>query len=458
MNGIRKVLVLVAAFALAALALPGMADPVLKSYSIQFLTNPTYTAGDVVVPVPATVTIQNDAPPGTANSNIGSFTFSITNLKVLNTAGFPLTCPGASTCTVDPTTNVVTVAGISPPIQAGNRYTVSMYLSSCGEGSLANITVYNGQLGGQPFGQLDVSGFPNILTQSISCGTLACPDTFTLTRVDTALKAGTVSGTLYSPNKIGACNPEPDYFLTNAIINPTPFAHFKLDDEFAVVSYTINYPGQNVVGATPPTAHVGWLKCTGGLADGTEFSDVQGCLITAPLCTTSAAPQAYANLASTISSSATPTATVQVTTLVSNSNIPKPPFAIEIVNDDQVNTPGAERLLVTKMQGSTWTVKRCDGMTCPNGTPSHTFTNVPTPKLMSTPLPTLTVDYLGNAYSFPSGPPSGPSPQYTAGYRVGMQAQMCLISMTGPLVEPTDITKTYYPSNFYDIGDGYHAP
>jgi len=104
-------------------------------------------------------------------------------------------------------------------------------------------------------------------------------------------------------------------------------------------------------------------------------------------------------------------------------------------------------MLVTKVTGggSSFTVTRCDGKTCdPNNTstiPSHEI-NSP---VMSTLLPNLAKDYTGKAYNFTAS-------QVTAGYQLGLQAQVCHLSHEGPL---TNGSETYYSFTYFDIGDSW---
>ena len=452
MNTMRNFLCVLTAVMLAAFALPGMADSNSRTFSLAMCvgswsadlsTPPNFSCTPTPGVLSAKIKNTTTANVGGATSAIlfvdtGWQIGSVSNIKE---DGVP----------VRGTTDVSTpgqfsVAGL-PPLKPLATLTMDFTVStgSCGDGTWS-AGVWTGTP--PPSGQAFIED-QDPLSQhqtSVSCGLLACPTTFTVTRADTLLQAGTVSGTVWNPDKIGECKADPAYFLTNDILNTSaPFVHWRLADEFEVVSYTVNIPGP-----TTPTAKVGWLRCgsNGGLADGTDPNSVLGCTITPPACLAATPPQAaYGTLAATVLPGAT---TVQVNLSVPFSKLPARPFPIEIVNDGYL---GAERMLVTKATGSgTFTVTRCDGFTCDvNSQPTHTFGSNPTTKyVMGTLLPTLAVDYLGNAYSFPAA-----SPQALAGYKVGMQAQMCLTSLSGPIPDPTNNSQTYFKTTIFDQGDGW---
>ncbi|HET8874935.1 MAG TPA: hypothetical protein VFO53_01285, partial [Casimicrobiaceae bacterium] len=106
---------------LTAFAAIAVAAPPKKSYNLEFLlpdndelqatspTNPAYdsTTGQLIPPVAVTVTVKNESPPSTANSNISSFQFTVSGLALLNGSG-DIACPNAR-CSVDPSTGTVYV-------------------------------------------------------------------------------------------------------------------------------------------------------------------------------------------------------------------------------------------------------------------------------------------------------------------------------------------------------------
>ncbi len=116
-----------------------------------------------------------------------------------------------------------------------------------------------------------------------------------------------------------------------------------------------------------------------------------------------------------------------VSLTVNANTLPSTPFPIVME---------AERMLVTAVNGSTWTVQRGDGMTTPA---SHTIVPV-----MSTPLPLLTGPF---------------SPTQALYYTVGKVAQMCIASQSWismgfqPGVIPV-VPQIVYSTTVFDIGDG----
>jgi len=436
--------------ALAAFALPGMADGnrtfslamCVGSWSANLSTTPPQFS---CTPSPGVLSakIKN-----TTTANVGGATsatlFVDTGWKIVSVSNIQEDGVPVRATPIVSTPGQFSVADL-PPLKPGASLTMDFQVSaaSCGDGTWsAGVWTGTPPPSGQPFSE-DQDPLSQLQT-SVSCGQLACPSSFTVTRPDTSLKAGQVSVTVWNPDKIGECQLDPAYFLTNDILKTSaPFVHWRLADEFEVVSYTVNIPGPS---SPAPTPQVGWLKCSSGgaLADGTDPNSVLGCMITPPACQPLTPPQvAYGTLAATVQPGAT---TVQVNLSVPFSKLPARPFPIVIVNDGY---QGAERMLVTKATGGgTFTVTRCDGFTCDvNNQPTHTFGSNPATKfVMGTLLPTLEVDYLGQPYNFSPA-------QAAAGYHLHMQAQMCLSSMTGPLTD-TDGSK-YYPTTLFDQGDGW---
>lgn len=250
MNGIRKLLGLVTALALAVFALPGIAarpqQAPDKSYGVEFLLppfapdgttpNPSYTTdtdGQTVLHLPVTVTVyvKNESPPSTAASNASSLKFQLSGLVPVGVA-----CPRAL-CTIDTTTNTVYVTNISQPIQAKEVYPVTLQVNSCvvlGEATISDVHVYGGsQLNGSEFSPyLSDSVFPikqtlstrtpfdftqtaTIATTGISCGNAACGLEVSVPNIfgDPTAAMTIVRG----PNADASCSATSftDYFVTN---------------------------------------------------------------------------------------------------------------------------------------------------------------------------------------------------------------------------------------------------
>jgi hypothetical protein len=117
MTSLRRLLCVTAAMVFTAFTLAANAAP-QKTYSLRMLSFPEVISGITTVPVRVEVTIRNESPPSTANSNIGSFTFKLAGVTVATDAGHAPSCPNAL-CSV--TSDAVTVTNISPPIQAPPR-------------------------------------------------------------------------------------------------------------------------------------------------------------------------------------------------------------------------------------------------------------------------------------------------------------------------------------------------
>jgi hypothetical protein len=414
MNGIRKVLLmLVAALALAAFALPGMAagPGPQKTYSIVIDTSgatystpvptPDNPSPEPVLntPVPVTVTVRNESPPSTANSNIGSFTFSLAGFTIVtNDPNHPIvlqSCPFGSPCVVDTTSTLsatgstITVTNINPPIQAQGTYQVSFSITSCGDGSLANIAVYNGSmLNGTTFKFF--SG-DSVTKGSVSCGELTCGSPFTVPGT-----SPTVTGQRGFYDKDGATCVQFGYFVTNTVSVVGGNLYFRWPtgnepdaDPAAAFTYTI--------AAATNNPQVAWLTDHLG----------NPIFIPAPSCI-GGLPAPYTTLVADAS------ATDKKIYVANAAGLPSPNFDIVI---------DTERMTVTQVQTSnnqtTLTVTRHVGGTSAS---SHT-TGAP---VMSTPLPILQSS-------------SGP-------YQQGNQAQACLVGQSNG------------STTFIDIGDSWSSP
>jgi len=465
MNRIRHRMAVGAA--LAAFAVAAVAAPPKKSYNLEFLLpdhdalqatspiNPAYdpATGQLIPPVAVTVTVKNESPPSTANSNISSFQFTVSGLALLNGSN-DIACPNAR-CSVDPATGTVYVTNISPPIQAQQPLTVTFHASSCvvkSEAFISSNTVYSGsQLNGDtfvPFGGKPDADFPMVLTLStrddtvsppaigdtgISCGPISCSQGFPV--ADSRTNCGTNAGdpicvtTRRGTDKNGAvCTASPvDYFVTN-LLEPNGKMHFKWETNPAgAFAYRVNVPFPSTPITDPPTTpvpppwQVSWLP-----TDGTAI------FIGAPGC-------AGADLGAFPTSAVGLPLPTQLTTLASAvkqndkqikvvSTPPNlPPVTFSIVID-------GERMDVTKVNSNTWTVVRGAGLT-------QATAHAANRPVMSTPLPALT------SGQFSTDPNVLPIQQTV--YSIGQQAQICRASASHDNGDDT------WSAWFIDIGDGW---
>ena len=448
MNGMRKWYLFLMAATLMALALPSLAAAPKKSYNLEFLLpafdevlnrqNPFYDGDEqLVAPVAVQVILKNESPPPlSANSNFSSAQFKVTGLTLLGDVG----CPNAQ-CSVDTSTGTVYVTNISPPVQATQTITISLYASSCvavNDAKVENVTVYTGsQLSGdsfQPYAKTD-SAFPMVLMLStrkeatsttpllieptgISCGKINCNGAFPVEDsrptggclIDsTDVKCVTTTRGI---DKNGFCGGSVDYFVTNLLTTDKKAHIVWQTNPSAAFAYQLN-----VGSASSPTWQVAWLPATGDPV----FVGAQQCRgvdLTAFPPVTLPLPAQYATLASAIKSN---DKNIKIT--VTGTSLPNIGDPIVI---------GGERMNVTKINSNTWTVDRAQGGTAPAEHPL----NAP---VMSTPLPTLTSAQV----------PPNPSPQYLAGYRVGNQAQVCQASVSH------DNGNGTWSAWFIDIGDGW---
>lgn len=454
MNCIRHRLAVGAA--LAAFAAAAIAAPPKKSYNLEFLRpdvdelkatsprNPAYdpTTLQLIPPVAVTVSVKNESPPSTANSNISSFQFTVSGLALLNGSG-DIACPNAR-CSVDASTGTVYVTNISPPIQAQQVLKVTFHASSCvvkSEAGISSNTVYSGsQLNGDtfvPFGGRPDTDFPMVLTLStrdaaspptiadtgISCGPISCRQDFPV--ADSRTSCGSDASdpicvtTRRGNDKNGAvCTTSPvDYFVTN-LLETDRKLHFKWETNPAgAFAYRVN-----VSSLVVPPWQVSWLP-----------TDGNAIFIGAPTC-------AGADLtAFPTSPDALPLPT-QLTTLASAvkmndkqikvvSTPPNLPIAFSIIID-------GERMDVTKVNNNTWTVVRGAGLT-------QATSHAASKPVMSTPLPTLTSD------QFSTDPNVLPVQQTV--YSVGQQAQICRASASHDNADGTGTWSAW----FIDIGDGW---
>jgi len=396
-----------------------------KSYALQLESLSDPGVSPVQVPVPMTVTVKNESPPSTANSNISSFRFTIQGVTIDQNVA--LTC-GNAQCAFDSTTpNTINVTNISPPIQAQGKVTVTFGATSCGDAAITTASIFSGsQLNGAQFLKVITTDpdFPDTRTAGISCGNLACNQNFVVPNSTTpaSIDPNYLSGVRGFYDKDGACAaPEVSdvgYTVTNLIVSDN-LLHVEWDsDPAAALAYQVN-----VVSSTLPVPKVAWLA--GG--SGPVF-------ITAPYCnvistnppTDLPLPKPYGTLAAGIS------ANDKKFTVNLAAGVTLPSVNFDVVVGPQPDF-GIERMQVTNVvTGNKLTVTRHTGGTSASDHPISA-------SVMSTPLPILT------GYTFTSA-------QQQAGYANGKQAQMCLATA------PVQTSSDHWTFWVIDIGDGFVQP
>ena len=418
MNAFRNLLRLVVATSLATLALPALAGATPKNYSLLVVDRPTYdtTTGAVNVPVPVTVQLKNEAPPGSANSNISSFTLTATGMTIVNPVSCSIGGVAEPNCSLNTATNTITVTNISPPLQAQQIMTITLGTNSCGDGHWF-ATVYTGQISGQTFSLVSDPGFatvPNDQITNTSCGPASCSGMFSVPTTTSPNQPGYVQVIRGALNKDGTTCGTTNYFVSNMLATPSGLLHFRWPvstadtnpQPSAVFQYTVNLPTQN--------ANVAWLNADGKPATLADPS-ITPYFIPAPSCLTSALPGPYAQLGSGVSTSDT---VIQVINSLSNGQLPRRPFPAVI---------GSERILVLQTSGNgTWTIARAQGGTA---LATHNATDA----VMSTPLPIL---------------PAVIGP-YKSSTNQPVQAQMCIVGA------PVQNAAGFWTATFIDIGDGW---
>lgn len=411
MNAFRILLRLAVAVWFALFAVTAMA--VTKHYSLLVQAFPTFTNGVVDTPVPMKLFVKNEAPPGSANSNIGSFQVSVVGVTIASIAQ----C-SAGKCSV--TGSTLTVTNLSA-VQAQEIVEVDFTATSCGDAHWF-ATVYNGSgLTGQTFSLVDDSDFfgdgSNVSDDqvtNVACATANCSGaTFVVS--DSTSPSPTslqyVAGLRSALNKDGTCAPT-DYFVSN-MLPSNGRLHFRWNvsttdpnaQPAAVFRYTVNLPTSN--------AQVAWLNPDGSPATGSDPTVVPY-FIPAPACLTNSAPAPYAQLGTAISKTATQ---ITVVNSLPPGQLPSRPFPAVI---------GTERITVTQVTGNgTWTVSRGQGGTAAT---AHNANDA----VMSTPLPILPA-------------PIGP---YVANGKA-IQAQVCIIGA------PVQNAGGTWTATFFDIGDAW---
>lgn len=417
-----------------------------KSFSVEFLLpfkairadntlqdNPFYVVTDspgdraISPPVTVVVYVKNESPPSTAASNIGSLTFDLAPSLVL--VGAP-SCPRGQ-CTVNGQT--ITVSNISPPIQGLEIFPITLTVNTCVVVNEAFITephVFTGSqvFNGQPFSPymndlkfqyeraLSTRGtYPTIdftttdkpTVTGISCGNIACKQSFTIGNQDPSNLDYTVVTGFRGLNTDGTCSPTShlSYFVTNklgvadASTAPDPSTrsvHFVWPSD-GTGAPVFAYKVTKDTDATGPVLTLGWLPKLDvppvqvdaeNLRCNVSYlaSDPEPTLAELPL------PTAYGVLTQDVK--------VNTKQLKVDTGVNPPPT---------VNSPGLwimvenERMLVTSIDSSGWSVTR----TAP-------ATHMAGKTVASTPMPLL-----------------DPSVTWPPPYVAGTPAKMCLVWTDG---------------------------
>jgi hypothetical protein len=422
MNNMRKVLCFSVAMMLAAFALPSIGAPQFtKQYSLTMTSS-------VSAPLTVTAHLTNVSPVG--NSNIGSFQLTVTGAKITSVVQ-----PATGTATVDPTQTSVFVTGIFPLKPSAPEFQLTIHLGDCGDGITWSATVWTGSMG-QTFTPSPNPLPAGQLTTPVSCGNLACNDSFTVPVSTVACSTSPtdtkcVTGQRGFYDKDGAtsvnfCDVVP-YSATNTVATDGKL-HFAwpLDtttgDPAAAFQYTVNGTG---LLPPPGSTKVAWLNTNGtptsqpGTADLIPALD---CLAPKNL------PAPYGTLTANVLAT---DLTITVNTTIPSGAHPAiphapPPFDIVIGTD-----PNTERMTVTAVSGlpaaESWTVTR--GVANVGPAVFHAQNLL----AMSTPLPIMLIT-------------QGTGGQYAA----GNQAQMCIAARG----EYGDGGPPHF-TTFIDIGDGW---
>ena len=262
MNGTRKVLIFVAALALAAFALPSFGAPqLLKQYTIQMSSDPS-------APLIVNAALMNVSPNG--NSNISSFSLTVSGATI-SSAG-PL---AIGTVTVDPNTHATVYVNNIPQIKPGQTFNLTIHMAGCGDALSWTPAVWTGNSQtGQPFSQVG----PSNTATNVACSVIACEQTFV---VPFQLADGTqpssndpryVTGRRGKYDKDGTvnnagCVAVPTFVTNNLIAAAAKTIHVRWPqtdgdsgDGAAAFSYTLNF-----LANTPP--RVAWLNTNGDSAE-----------------------------------------------------------------------------------------------------------------------------------------------------------------------------------------------
>ena len=402
------------AILLAAFALPSVAGNDKKIYNLQtqiVSSSPPFT-------VQATLTSEP-----TGNSSFNSFSLSVVGLQIVGIVGQPNS--GNATFTG----SSVTVVNASP-VKPGKSISVTLALSSCGDGAWSASAWTGSKLNGQSF---DLVPAHSVLATSIPCGTVAQGTAFT---VPDTVNPDCVSGMRDYYDKDGTVPIPVPYFVTNTLSAPVNGQlHFRWPtvvadngDPAAAFEYSVCGPGTLPAGGLD--TQVAWLTDVGGYP----------VYIIAPDCIApNELPAPYGTLHGAIGAT-----DISITVDALSFGFPNahgaiqhalPPFDIVI---------GTERMTVTAVSSDDgpggdlsegpsefgedevelefWTVTRHVGGTL-------AAAHADDAPVMSTPLPLL--------------PLTGVPPPYVAGH----QAQMCIADQ--------DNLGAGHFTKLIDIGDGY---
>jgi hypothetical protein len=422
MNGMRKIIGLVMVAAIAAFALPAFADNSKKIYNLQMQmvsvppaqASPPYTLRAVITNEP------------TGNSTINSFRLSVSGLTIV---GVDQPASGRATFTG----SSVTVVSASP-IKPGKSLSVTLSVSSCGDGAWSSTAWTGSPLSGQSF---DLVPGHSALGTSISCGNVASGALFT---VPDSINPQCVTGERGYYDKDGVVRDPLPYFVTNTLPSNAQL-HFRWPDTGvgsnprATFEYAVCGPGG--LPEEGLDTQVAWLT---DVAGNPAFIEALDCIEPNQL------PAPYGTLLGegTIGAADT-TITINALSPVGDhgsiAHAPHPPFDIVIgtermtvtaVSSDEGEagdlSEGPSEFSEHELEQEIWTVIRGVG-----GTTAASHTPGPGVLVMSTPLPIL--------------PPGAPGP-----YVAGNQAQMCISDQGNTY---TDDTITGHYTTFIDIGDGY---
>jgi hypothetical protein len=440
---LRKSLLLVAALLCSTLTFSAMgAKPPVKNidkaYSLTMSTpDLAYNAlDDVVAPVKVVAKLTNLAPPSTAASNVGSFRLRLAVAGVtIFTDGTPEHAPQGSSgdITVVPPNNVeITVTNMGP-LKGGDAYTLTFWVTSCGD-SKWDADVFTGSsLSGDTFKRTESAS--NLFT-IVRCGTVACGGGFEIADTTGESANPFLTGKHGAFNQDGSCSAL-SYFTSNMFVTSKQL-HFRWptsEGPKASFEYTID--------SDTNTPKVGWLNKDGVLADKAADQTEVVAYINAPTCISDQLPAPYGALSQVASATATQ---IKVSTSPpSGAVLPVPPVPFSIII-------GRERMRVDAIQGTTWTVTRNF-----NGANAEVVGNTDPvkhsagAKVMSTPLPLLDADHVAatfvqNGVTVTFDPPV-PSP-----YAINDQAQMCIVPGWPVAI---DDPATPWSIKFFDIGDGW---
>jgi hypothetical protein len=477
MKGIRRSLGWTILLVFAVLSLPGFAakgggnNGTDKAYSLVMDEQAAYdTSGPapkVIAPVKVQAFLKNEAPPSTSASNIGSFELVITNPGVTifydegihkpsgATQGPPDVANGTVRVMTDPTTNAntrIVVTNMSP-LKGKQVYVLTFWVTSCGD-ALWDANVRTGaSLSGDTFTRINdtIDSSTHLATNLqtlISCGTLDCGESIDLVN-DEASQTPELVVARGPYNSDGMCGAGSTFYASNKLLTARGQVHFRwpvgsADQPLAVWTY-------EVVSANSTVPKLAWLnndgsKVSAAFPDPTVQPAQQPAYLDGSIlqCKTTNGqlgilPAPYGALSANANIN---TSTIKVNTSPQNAVLPTPsatPFDIVI---------GTERMQVTAIQGTTWTVTRPTG-----GTPASSHSSGS--KVMSTPLPLLPDAPIPPTAPFKATLADGTvldAPTYAAAplpYAFGKQAQMCIVG------SPSLNSDGTYSTKIIDQSDGW---